>query len=67
MDFPIPNNLRALRQAAGYSQEEVADAAGVAIKAYNRYEYGIREPKVRIANRIARFLNTTTDQIWSSY
>lgn len=64
MEEHIPNRLKYFRELASCTQEDVAVVAGIATKAYNRYEYGIREPKVRIANRIARFLDTTTEQIW---
>lgn len=64
MEEHVRNQLKYFRESASCTQEDVADAAGITTKAYNRYEYGIREPKVRIANRIARFLDTTTEQIW---
>ena len=57
-------NLKELRQRAGYTQNQLAAKANVSPIAYQRYEYGIREPKARTAIRIAEALNTTVEKLW---
>ncbi len=49
--------LRAAREASGKTQKRVADEIRISEIAYQRYEYGQREPGVRTAIRIAKALN----------
>lgn len=57
--------LRATRERSGKTQAQVAKVAGVSEVAYQRYEYGCREPGVRTAIRIARALGTTVEELFS--
>lgn len=45
--------LHAARERSGQTQTQVANAANINPVTYQRYEYGIREPGVRTAIRIA--------------
>lgn len=49
--------LQAARERCGKTQAQVARAAGLTEQAYQRYEYGTTEPRVRTAIRIADALN----------
>ena len=48
--------LEKARIEQGYTQKEVADAAGMAISTYSRVEKGLYEPNVKSALRICDFL-----------
>lgn len=43
MDKIIARNIKKLREAAGYTQSDVADALGVTRSAYSNYEIGDRQ------------------------
>lgn len=57
-------NLRAAREASGKTQAQVAKEAQVAERLYQDYEYDKCEPGVRTANRIARSVNSTAEELW---
>lgn len=50
------NTLRSLRQKAGLTQVQIAQAVGINALSYQRYEYGKRYPDVLTAVRIADVL-----------
>lgn len=54
--------LRALRERAGYSQEEVAKMLGVGRTTYLKYETGENRP-TRKLNELARLFNVSTDYL----
>lgn len=56
--------LRAAREASGKTQKQVAKEAGVTERTYLYYEANDMEPRVRAANRIARAVNRTTEELW---
>lgn len=56
--------LRAAREASGKTQAQVAKEANINMQQYQNYEYGGRRPRVDIANRIARAVNSTTEILW---
>lgn len=56
--------LRAAREASGKTQAQVAKEAQVAERLYQDYEYDKCEPGVRTANRIARAVNRTAEELW---
>lgn len=56
--------LRAAREASGKTQAQVAREAQVAERLYQDYEYDKCEPRVRTANRIARAVNSTVEELW---
>jgi transcriptional regulator with XRE-family HTH domain len=55
--------LKQLRQKRGFTQDELADRAGVHLRAIQRYEAGETEPSLDVALRLARALETTTDYL----
>lgn len=56
--------LRAAREASGKTQKQVAHDVNVSEVAYQRYEYDKREPRARLATRIAKAVNSTVENIW---
>ena len=58
------SKLQYLREAAGESQDQVAEAADVSRVAYTRYENGTREPKASIAIKLAQHFNTTVEKLF---
>lgn len=55
----MPNLLKTTRAKSGKTQAQVAREAGVSEAMYQRYEYGVSEPGVRTAIRIANALGVT--------
>lgn len=58
--------LKAARQRAGMTQAQVAKAVNTTEQAYQRYEYGKREPSVRKAIQIAQTLGTTVEDLFGA-
>lgn len=58
--------LRAAREVSGKTQAQVAKEIKIAERAYQNYEYGVREPGVYTAIRIAQVLNSTVEQLFGS-
>ncbi len=56
-------NLAALRKARGLLQKEVAEAANLAVRAYQRYEYGQREPTLSTLVALADFYAISVDEL----
>lgn len=56
--------LIAARKSAGFTKTELAKKVGVSVRMYQDYELNDCEPRVRTANKIARVLGTTTENIW---
>lgn len=56
--------LRAAREASGKTQAQVAKEIGITENAYQKYEYDQREPRARMAVRVARAVNSTVETIW---
>lgn len=52
----LPSPIRAARIAAGMTQQQLADALGVAQQSVTRWETGEREPRVSTLKRIAAVL-----------
>ena len=59
------NNLKKIRQLKNSTQKKVSTKASITERAYQMYEAGDREPKVRTAIRIAKALNTTVEDLWN--
>jgi len=58
-------NIRRLRTAAGLTQTEAAEAAGVRQPAWSDFERGKRVPGVFILHRMAESLGATVDDLLS--
>ena len=56
-------NLRLLRRACGFSQEDVAKVLGVDRSAYSYYESGKTEPSITNLVKIARMYRVSTDTL----
>ncbi|WP_186627720.1 helix-turn-helix transcriptional regulator [Rhodococcus sp. BP22] len=56
--------LRDLRTAAGLSQQQCADALGVTRQTVISIEKGHFDPRLSLAFRIARFFDTTVDELF---
>ena len=61
--LPPPSTRRALREAAGLSMIELADALGCHRTAVFRWETGEREPKGDLRRRYAAFLEAAREAI----
>lgn len=61
MDFC--KNLRAVRLEKNMTQQQVADAINIALRSYQKYEQGIREPSLTTLVALADFLDVTTDRL----
>lgn len=57
------DNLRQLRRACGFSQEDVANVLGVDRSAYSYYESGKTEPSITNLVKIARMYRVSTDTL----
>ena len=56
-------NLAFLRKKRGLTQSELADKADVPMNSLARYERGEVQPAIEIANKIAKALNVTIDEL----
>ncbi len=52
-----------LRKGKSLSQADAAHKFGVVVRAYQRYEYGEREPQLTTLIRIADFYGVTLDYL----
>ena len=52
-----------LRNERKLSQKEAADEFGVVVRAYQRYEYGEREPQLSTLVRMADFYGVSLDYL----
>lgn len=57
--------LKAARERSGKTQAQVARETGIPEQAYQRYEYGSREPRVSTAIKIADALDVDVKEIFS--
>lgn len=56
--------LQAAREASGKTQAQVAKEIGITENAYQKYEYDKREPRARMAVKVARAVNSTVENLW---
>ena len=56
--------LRALRQARGYSQQQLAGMAGVSRQAVSAVESGHSDPSLRVALALASALGVTVEELF---
>lgn len=59
----VGRNIKAAREAAGLTQEQLADRAGMHTMEISRYERGVRDLRLTTAVRIARGLNVPATQL----
>lgn len=63
-DLRLGSRLKDVRTAAGLTQAELADLAGVSRKTVNTVENGVFIPSTLLALSLARALNTTVDDLF---
>lgn len=56
-------HLSELRKKKELSQKEVAEATHIALRAYQRYEYGEREPQLSTLVALADFYGISLDEL----
>ncbi|WP_294353038.1 helix-turn-helix transcriptional regulator [uncultured Sphingomonas sp.] len=61
----LHNNLRAARDARGWTQAQLAEAAGVSRKTVNTVENGVFIPSTIVALRLSRALGQTVEALFS--
>lgn len=60
----MENNIRALRKAAGLTQEDLAQALGVTRQTINAIENDKYDPTLGLAMRLGRLLGTPVEEIF---
>lgn len=55
--------LRETRMKRGYTQQKMADSIGVALRSYQCYETGSRNPSLELLVQIANTLDVSTDYL----
>lgn len=63
--LPINNNLKRIRKLKHVRQEDLARAIGSCARTISRIEQGERNPSLEIALRIAEYLNTPVEDIFT--
>ncbi|MBT2391635.1 helix-turn-helix transcriptional regulator [Streptomyces sp. ISL-1] len=61
LELPQPDERRALREAAGLTQQEVADAIGVTRAAISQWEAGTRTPRGALLDRYVDAIRALRD------
>ena len=59
-------NLKALRESRGITQQQTADAAGINIRQYQKFESGerdIAQAQARVAVAVAKALGVTVEDL----
>ena len=59
----LPKRLKKCRENTGLPQIKVAIYCDITERTYQNYELGLREPKVSILMRIARFYDVSIDYL----
>lgn len=55
--------LKELREKNHLTQEQLAKASGVSSRMIQRYEYGTSRPRLDAAEKLAKAINVTTDEL----
>jgi transcriptional regulator with XRE-family HTH domain len=59
-------NVRAARERAGLTQEQVADASGIHSTEVSRIERGLRDPRISTVLRLARAMGVPASELVDS-
>lgn len=62
-DLPTPEERRAIREAAGLSQGELAEAIGTTRQAISNYETGARTPRGARLERYVTAIRTLRESV----
>ena len=57
----LQDNLKKLREKHGLTKRELCEKTGISERAYLTYEFGEREPKISVVQKLADFYGVTTD------
>lgn len=57
----LNDRLRTTRIARGYTLQKTADALGIALRSYQKYESGDRDPSMEMLVQLADLWNVPTD------
>ena len=60
----VANRVKELREAKGWTQQELADAVGVSRQSINSIERNRYEPSLALALTFARVFGVPTDEIF---
>ena len=63
MIMKFNERLKELREKSKLTQEQLAKISGVSSRMIQRYEYGTSRPRLDAAEKLAKALNVTTDQL----
>lgn len=63
MIMKFNERLKELREKNHLTQEQLAKASGVSSRMIQRYEYGTSRPRLDAAEKLAKALNVTTDEL----
>lgn len=62
-NIPFSERLRSVRIASGLTQQAAADAFGISLRGYCRWEKGEREPQLTTLAAIANYYGVTADYL----
>lgn len=62
--YYIQVNLKQIRENKNFKQSEIAKMAGISFVSYNRYETCKRKPDVYTAQKIAKCLGKTVEELF---
>lgn len=63
MIYLLQDNLKKLREEHGLTKRELCEKTGISERAYLTYEFGEREPKISVVQKLADFYGVTTDYL----
>ena len=59
----LPDRLQKIRNEKNMIQKDVADYLNITVTAYQRYEYGTRNPSLDVLIKLANYFNVSTDYL----
>lgn len=59
----LHENLKKIREERKLTKKEVCESTGISERAYLTYEFGEREPKISVIEKLADFYGVTTDYL----
>ena len=58
--------LQTAREKSGKTQAQAAEELGMSKQMYQKYEYGVGKKTIKTAIKIAKFYNTSVENLWST-
>lgn len=59
----LKDTLKQIREEHGLTKRELCQKTGISERAYLTYEFGEREPKISVIQKLADFYGVTTDYL----